>query len=92
MTLEIKKYVPKRSAIEAVFLTPDNAEEVARWCGGEYGYVGNNVSPTLRIPTLREEAIKTFTNTWVTKDENGRFDWTTAELFERLYDKVDFFG
>lgn len=34
MTLDVKKYVRRPFAVEAVQVTPDNIKEVARWCGG----------------------------------------------------------
>lgn len=34
MTLDVKKYVRRPFAVEAVQVTPDNIHEVAKWCGG----------------------------------------------------------
>lgn len=34
MALDVKKYVRRAFAVEAVQVTPDNIQDVARWCGG----------------------------------------------------------
>lgn len=36
----VERWRPKPTVVEAVYLTPENAVEVAEWCDGQVAYVG----------------------------------------------------
>lgn len=89
-------YQPKTYVVEAKRCTPETAEEVARWCGGEVVY---DVKPSdhddiriyVKVPTVNgvldaETAYKG--GHYVVKDEKGVFTVEDPELFESEFDII----
>jgi len=94
MTLNTQQYVINPVRLEVVELTQANAEEVARWCGGELDRVRNSFSENnttvsqLFIPSVHGRLSAEFGSLIARDQETGRFSVMTAEHLEREYQRV----
>jgi hypothetical protein len=82
---EIRPYRTKPALVEAVQLLPENAETVARWCGGALAASANALDRTevfveLNLPTL-EGVVRVSQGDYVVKD-NGIFRKVDRHTFE----------
>lgn len=85
MSLAIKDYTRKPFTVEAVQVTPQNLEEVAKWCGGEIitERRGGREVKYIKVDVSRpmtERQTKAFVEDWVLKAGTG-FKCYTKKAF-----------
>lgn len=84
------KYSVKEKSVEAVRLTPENAEEVAEWCRGylveEIDPFSGERFPGINLPTYLGVA-RVSCGDYVVKHEGDNFIKETAWSFESKYIK-----
>ena len=80
----VKRYKKRPVVIEAVQLSEDNMEYVARWCGGReaFSYEGRRV---VNIPTLEGTMIGQIGD-WIIKGISGEFYPCKNDIFEKTYE------
>lgn len=91
----IKNYRKKPVEIQAWHLTPENVQEVAKWCGGravieEKSYDPSDVYVGLDIPTL-EGIMRAETHSggdYVIRGVEGEFYSCRYGIFHKTYDEV----
>jgi hypothetical protein len=94
MSLIIEEYTRKPFNIEAVQVTRENMEEVAKWCGGVVQLDAKNkryIKVDVNLP-LTEKQTKAYLDDWVLKSDNrgkGRFKVYTHKAFVHCFDKIE---
>lgn len=95
MTLNTLQYRKRPENIEAIELTKDNVEEVARWCGGTLNSVRNVLNETncpnahsLAIPSIYGGIEAEIGTVIVRNSETGVFSIMTKEHLEREYQRL----
>lgn len=89
------KYRKKPVEVEAMHLTRENVDTVARWCGGRVIHEAKPGDPSdvyvaLDIPTL-EGVMRAETHSggdYVIKGVKGEFYPCKPDIFEQTYDRV----
>lgn len=90
--LVVKEYRRKPDPFQAVKVTPENVEAVAKWCGGEYSEDAKPGDPSdvaikLKVPNV--DGAKTVGNNgYVIKHANGRFYTCDSNSFLNEYEEV----
>ena len=101
MTLKIENYTRKPFPVEAVQVTEENLNEVAKWCGGDIhtstktlrNAAGEETSkikrPFIKVDVhrpLNDRQTKAFVGDWVLKSESG-FKVYTLKAFDNSFQK-----
>lgn len=84
-----KTYIKNPDPVQAVLLTRENLEEVAKWCGGDSVEVSKPGDPTdvyygIDYPTLSGKA-RINLNHYLIRNEFGKFSSLNKETFERVF-------
>lgn len=87
--MPVKKYNPKRQvSVDAIFVTKDNLEEVANFCGG--GVADSNHGACVEVPCL-VDTFDVFQGEYLYRDcSNGRFSKASKDDFEGKYEESPF--
>jgi hypothetical protein len=86
--MEERQYVQKiRPRVTAVYVTEDNVDEVAEWCGG-------SVATLLRVEgdqvwVWLKDGSRADVGSYVIRDGGGRFSRLDALSFEALWEGLD---
>lgn len=93
MSLNIQKYQRKPFVIEAIQVTLDNMEDVAKWCGGELIIDQHNGKLTSYIKVDVDHAIserqkKAFVDDWVLKNPNKIFKCYSRRAFPNNFEPI----
>lgn len=92
--LNLDRYVPKESSVNAILLTGANLHEAAKLCGGEVGPrhgavdLDSAYDTVLRIPTLHGSPDQAIPGDYLVRDENGRFSAWNRSAFEQKYKRI----
>lgn len=101
MTLKIEHYTRKPFPVEAVQVTEENLNEVAKWCGGDIHTstktlrndageeTGKIKLPFIKVDVhrpLNDRQTKAFVGDWVLKSESG-FKVYTLKAFDNSFQK-----
>lgn len=89
MTVDPKKYVRKPFYVEAVQVTAENMEDVAKWCSGELRKQGEDesyIKVWVQRP-LDERQTKAFIGDWVLYAGTG-FKVYMTKAFEKSFEAV----
>ena len=87
----VNKYARKPFYVEAVQVTAENIEDVAKWCGGQL-IKGTEANPHAYIKVkvkrpLSARQTKAFHNDWVLKAGTG-YKVYTADAFDKSFDTL----
>lgn len=86
------KYKSKPVEVEAFKLSHENAQELARWCGGRIVEEISPIGPAkiyvgLNIPTING-VVRASEGDYVIKDARGMFYVRKSYLFDEAYEEV----
>lgn len=87
--LKTHKFARKTFYVDGVRVTPENMEEVAKWCGGEIltdPQDGQYIKVRVHRP-LTDRQTKAFVGDWVLYAGTG-FKVYTAKAFDKSFEKV----
>ena len=90
MTIATQKYLRKPFTVDAVRVTAENIEQVAKWCNGEIkeGKRGPNTEKYVSVPVakpLNERQTMAFKGDWVLFSA-GSFKVYTNRAFEQSFE------
>jgi len=99
MSIQTTKFVRKPFVIEAVEVTAENIEQVAKWCSGEVFTTGPKTVPEAEPGNLKyvkvkvqhplnERQTRAFVRDWVLKAGSG-FKVYTPKAFANSFERVD---
>jgi hypothetical protein len=97
-TLKTEKFVRKPFPIDAVQVTEENMEAVAKWCGGEVltEARGNRTVKYIQVPVARainERQKKAHVGDWVlsseTRNRNRSFKCYTPKAFDDCFERPE---
>jgi len=85
----IQKYTTRPDEVEAVQVTSENIDQIARWCGGEVVREGKASDPTdvyqaVTVPRVNGP-IDARLGYYVIKNSRGRFEVSSPEIFEKKF-------
>ncbi len=89
-----RKFRLRKQDVKAEMLTPENAEELAEWCGGSVGSKANffNAPQEGSYVTLTLAGVHGLTvigeGDYLVELPNGKFDRYNPRLFEHMYEEV----
>jgi hypothetical protein len=82
------KYRKKPIVIEAMQLTPENAESIVDWIGESHAYSSEVETCYIEIDTL-EGRMTAYKGDYVIKGIKGEFYPCKSDIFEASYEKVE---
>jgi len=87
----VTKFVSKAVEIEALQLKPENAEQLAAWCGGQlvaqHDALGGREYVGLNIPTL-EGVMRASEGDWIIRGLRGEFYPCKPDVFAAKYEEI----